>query len=145
MARPIEIWNRLPGVTPVKVHESEYGSAAHQGTDPESWRADPADVSASVAKAGPRCPAKVKARKQPTAKATAPKGGKKANDSRTGTKTETVIGLLRREGGVTAEGTPEVQRDIEPTEEAGNWGVPFGQFDARRRALTLSTPSAINR
>jgi Protein of unknown function (DUF3489) len=105
-ARLVDIWNTLPGVTPVKKFTNRntavrriwaqiqnLGESAPAVAPTPSVAANVAPPAADVA------PAKGKARKEPAAGTTAKEGRK----SREASKTESVLALLRREGGVTAE------------------------------------------
>jgi hypothetical protein len=121
-ARLIEIWNSLPGVTPVKKFTNRdtavrriwaqiqnLGDPAPAAAIPEPTPATPEVAPAEtnvVPEAAPTtsdvAPKKARARKEPTAEET-PKAAKESTQPREGSKTDIVLRLLRREGGVTAE------------------------------------------
>jgi hypothetical protein len=109
-ARLIEIWNSLPGVTPVKKFTNrdtavrriwaqvqnlgEPAAATAVATALEA--ADAAPTTSDVA------PVEAVPTEEPTAEE-APVAAKKPAKTREGSKTDIVLALLRREGGVTAE------------------------------------------
>jgi hypothetical protein len=100
-ARLVDIWNTLPGVTRVKKFTNRNTAVRRiwaqiqnlGGTVPAAAVADVAPTASDVA------PAKAKARKEPAAEKTS----KESAPTREGSKTESVLALLRRDGGVTAE------------------------------------------
>jgi hypothetical protein len=122
MARLIEIWNSLPGVTPVKKFTSRdtairriwaqiqnLGDPAPAAAIPEPTPATsevaPGEITVvpdATPTANDIAPKKARARKEPTAEET-PKAAKESAQPRAGSRTDIVLGLLRREGGVTAE------------------------------------------
>jgi len=115
MARLIEIWNSLPGVTPVKKFTNRdtairciwaqiqnLGDPAPAAAIPEPTPATPEVAPTETDVVPDAAPKKARARKEPTAEET-PKAAKESAQPREGSKTEIVLGLLRREGGVTAE------------------------------------------
>ena len=104
VARLVEIWNSLPGVTAVKKFTSGnvairriWAAIQNLGEPaPVAAVADVAETASDVAPAQGRTTEEATAKKEP-------KPAKEAAKSREGSKTESVLALLRREGGVTAE------------------------------------------
>jgi hypothetical protein len=108
-ARLIEIWNSLPGVTPVKKFTNRNTAIRRIWAQIQNL-GEPtpaATVSKAIAPTTPDvaptasavAPVETVASEEPTAEKT-PKAPAKARE---GSKTEIVLALLRREGGVTAE------------------------------------------
>jgi hypothetical protein len=100
----VEIWNSLPGVTPVKKFTSRNTAVRRiWATIQNLGESVPAAAVADVAETtGDVAAAKGRARKQASSEKAA-KSAKEPAKSREGRKTESVLALLRREGGVTAE------------------------------------------
>ena len=112
VTRLVEIWNSLPGVSPVKKFTSRniavsriwkalqslgQPSVEEVGEQPEIELA--AQESPQNADVAPQKPA---SKKKPFSPRKARTGAPKAQGSRQGSKTATVLELLRREGGVTS-------------------------------------------
>ena len=110
-ARLVELWNGLPGQTPIKKFKDRATAVARIWRAIQSLEVAPAQEPAdAVAKASgattPQTPnvapeEPALARKASRAKRT-PKPAQNAKSARAGSKTQTVLGLLRRQGGVTA-------------------------------------------
>jgi hypothetical protein len=99
-ARLIEIWNSLPGETPVTKFKDRKTAVAR------IWKAiqSLADAPVAAPKAAPQAhvaPTRAKTGKKATAPKGSPERTTEAKGSREGSKTSRVIGLLKREGGVT--------------------------------------------
>ena len=103
-ARLIEIWNSLPGVTPVKKFTSRSTAIRRIWAQIQNLgeRAPAAEVADTAETTRDVAPAEGGTREDATSEET-PKPAKAAAKSREGSKTESVLALLRRDGGVTAE------------------------------------------
>jgi hypothetical protein len=113
--RLVAIWNSLPGVTPVESFKNaqtaasriwkqiqSLGDAAKPDTAPAKPKGD--KKAKGRAQSAQGAPAKGKASKKATPAKKAPKAktaAKEASAPRTGSKTELVIGLLKRKNGAT--------------------------------------------
>ena len=114
--RLIEIWNSLPGATPVKKFKDRatavariwktvqnLGQAPTEAVEQYETVAEPGPTVANVAPQTPDvAPQEVVSDNKATRAKKAPKPAK-AKGAREGSKTETVLALLKREGGVTAQ------------------------------------------
>jgi Protein of unknown function (DUF3489) len=108
-ARLIEIWNSLPGVTPVRKFTNRdtavrriWAQLQNLGEPAPAAAVTTPEAADATPTASDVAPKKARARKEPTAEET-PKAAKESAQPREGSKTEIVLGLLRREAGVTAE------------------------------------------
>ena len=94
--RLVEIWNSIPGVTPVKKFTNRKMAVARIWKAIQSLGEAEAPQSAHVAPEG------TPAKKKTSRAKKAPKPAPKAKGSREASKTATVLELLKRKGGVTA-------------------------------------------
>ena len=95
-ARLVEIWNSLPGATPVRKFKDR-GTAVTR-----IWSSIQSLGEPAAAKAEPRphaAPVKAGADKKATRKQKTPKSAPQAKGARPGSKTEKILDLLKRPGG----------------------------------------------
>ena len=95
--RLVDIWNGLPGVKPLKKFATRNAAAGRIWKAIQSLGAD----SGEHAPTRPRT--KAKAGKKATPAKKAPKSAKKATGARDGSKTATILEMLKRHGGATAQ------------------------------------------
>ena len=110
--RLVEVWNGIPGLTPVKkftdrksavsriwkaIQSLDGGSPAEAATTAPKW----ANKAKAAAKKGKKAKPAAKAKPAKAAKEKRAKGGSKPAAARDGSKKATVLGLLQRKGGAT--------------------------------------------
>ena len=110
--RLIEVWNGIPGLTPVKKFTDRKSAVSRiwkaiqsldGGTTAETATAAPkrANKAKAAAKQGKKAKPAAKAKPAKAAKEKRAKGGNKPAAARDGSKKATVLGLLQRKGGAT--------------------------------------------
>ena len=110
--RLVEVWNGIPGLTPVKkftdrksavsriwkaIQSLDGGTTAEAATTAPKW----ANKAKAAAKKGKKAKAAAKAKPAKASKGKRAKGGNKPAAARDGSKKAEVLGLLKRKGGAT--------------------------------------------